>query len=66
MGTNDKNGICEGRHTTRIFMFFFSTSGTQELYVHTIKYGEIRIAHSYVSKACCLLDTSLVSGNKIM
>ena len=52
--------------TRRVYSCFFFTSGTQELYVRTIKYGEIRIAHSYVSKACCLLDTSLVSGNKIM
>ena len=63
IGTNYKNGICEGRHASNIFMFLF-TSSAQGLYVHTIKYGPIYITHSYVSTVCCLLDTCLVCGNK--
>jgi len=63
IGTDYKNGIREGRHASHIFMFFFHV-WCMRLTVHTIKYGPICITHSYVSKACCLLDTFLVSGNK--
>ena len=54
--TDYKNGICEGRHASHIFMFLFR-AGARVIYVNTTTFGPICVTHSYVSKACYLLDT---------